>query len=224
MKGGSSRFCERCQTAVHDLSQMSEGEVRRFIRHNAGATVCVRYRSRPDGRVRFAPAPASRRVSALAVTGLLSAGCAGHGADELVDPMLDGVCSEDQALAGLCEGWGYLEPEPPAEPATLDELLDGEDEVLDVEDPDEPFAFEEDPVTEEPFDPEAPDEGCTTIVVADRPTMGAMIVVDPATREDGTKSYLRERTDRWRAWLADRKDRRDERRIKRKADRLARKG
>lgn len=223
MTGASSRFCTRCSTAVHDLSQMTEREARLLLGRHAGGTLCVRYRAHRDGRVHFAPAPSARRVSTVAVLGALSTGCAGHGADELIDPVVDGVCSEDQALAGLCQGWGYEEVEATPEPPTLDELLDGEEE-LDVEDVDEPFAFAEEPVTDEPFDPNAPDEGCEPADRGDGYLMGVMVVPAREARAERTKAYLRERTDRWRAWLAERKEERDQRRLLRKAQRLARKG
>jgi hypothetical protein len=75
-------------------------------------------------------------------------------------------------------------------------------------------------VVEEELDPTAPEEGCTKIEVDDQPLMGAVVVVDRDYRQERTDAYLRAHTERVRAWFADRKERRQARRAKRRLARI----
>ena len=45
---GRSRFCERCETRVVNISTMSPLEVDSLAADNDGG-LCVRYRAKPDG-------------------------------------------------------------------------------------------------------------------------------------------------------------------------------
>ena len=86
------RFCERCQEHVHDLSAMSDAEVRAFLGGRAGQEVCVSYVPRTDGTIRLAPrrpAPPSpvvpvsrlrpRRPLAVAGVAMALVACTPHG-------------------------------------------------------------------------------------------------------------------------------------------------
>ena len=42
------RFCEHCQLHVHNLSEMSDRERKRFVAESGG-TACIAYELRPDG-------------------------------------------------------------------------------------------------------------------------------------------------------------------------------
>src|SRR5215472_8075834 len=48
------RVCAECETKVHDLSSMSEGEARAFLRAKKGEHLCVRYLYDAGGKLRFA--------------------------------------------------------------------------------------------------------------------------------------------------------------------------
>jgi hypothetical protein len=77
MRGNERRRrCEKCAHDVVNLSAMSEREARALIASQPkAATLCVRYRSGSDGRVRFRPersAPLLRRAPSLAAAGLAS--------------------------------------------------------------------------------------------------------------------------------------------------------
>jgi len=61
---GESAHCTHCEKTVHNLSNLSQTEVRAFLKANAGQKVCVSYRRSSEGVVRFkegserrAPAP-----------------------------------------------------------------------------------------------------------------------------------------------------------------------
>lgn len=53
------RLCADCNKHVHDISKMSEGEVRALV---AGGPACVRYLYDVHGNVIFGDAPANARV------------------------------------------------------------------------------------------------------------------------------------------------------------------
>lgn len=52
------KFCFDCRKKVHDLSAMTKGEARDFLRDNACNDICVSYEHDQDGNLMFeAPAP-----------------------------------------------------------------------------------------------------------------------------------------------------------------------
>lgn len=94
---GARRFCDACQTQVTNLSDMSEGEAKQFLRAKAGKNVCVRYRSDHDGNIAFkrpsvtAPIPTAMsgwRATLAAAAGLAAValgGCTGERYPDRVD-------------------------------------------------------------------------------------------------------------------------------------------
>ncbi len=72
--GSTRRHCERCQTPVHDLSAMTRAEARLLLLRSLGQSLCIRYRTGPEGQLHFRPPPprpAGPLVTALA--GLMAA-------------------------------------------------------------------------------------------------------------------------------------------------------
>ena len=67
-------FCRVCSQRVHDLSQMTRRQATRLLRRHTGGTLCVAYRCRPDGTVKFRPVAAAATWSAFAS---LLAACTG---------------------------------------------------------------------------------------------------------------------------------------------------
>ncbi len=62
MTGDSrSRFCERCQHSVNNLSEMTRKEAGKLIEQNQGKRVCVRFSRNQFGAIQF-KAAASRRI------------------------------------------------------------------------------------------------------------------------------------------------------------------
>jgi hypothetical protein len=67
-------FCRVCSKRVHDLSQMTRRQATRLLRRHTGGTLCVAYRCRPDGTVKFRPVATAATWSAFAS---LLAACTG---------------------------------------------------------------------------------------------------------------------------------------------------
>jgi hypothetical protein len=118
---GPRRFCESCQTQVTNLSEMSEGEAKAFMRAKAGKNVCVRYRSDRGGNIKFktasvpafAPTAMSGWRATLAAAGLaamLLGGCTGERVPDRVDA---DACTYDMGPFGfqLQRGEGSCPPE-----------------------------------------------------------------------------------------------------------------
>lgn len=139
---GSRRFCDRCQTPVHDLSAMTRTEARDFLRQRQGQQVCVRYRTESDGTLRFAPAPPARAaVPVLVAMAGLMAACTGY-VDAMDLEVPDGPTCVDAA--------GYSIPCADApDVIPVDEVVDVEPEVVDevveeVVDVEPPVPFDDD--------------------------------------------------------------------------------
>jgi len=56
-EGQTRRFCDHCQKNVHNLSAMSRGEARDFLKENAGKKLCVTYRHDKGGKIAFKSSP-----------------------------------------------------------------------------------------------------------------------------------------------------------------------
>jgi hypothetical protein len=97
MHGGQARrYCDVCEKHVTNLSELSESQAGRFLLEHAGRSVCVRYRSAPDGTIRFrtpsVAAPLPRVLEALrpglaaaGLAALLLSGCTGERVPSRVD-------------------------------------------------------------------------------------------------------------------------------------------
>lgn len=92
---GSERFCDKCSTPVHDLSQMTRIEAESFLARHGGRKVCVRYRSDADGNLRFRPAPTPPPSRVLAVATLALAACTGYVESETIESPEDAIACED---------------------------------------------------------------------------------------------------------------------------------
>jgi hypothetical protein len=67
------RFCQRCTTAVHDVSGLTEPETAALLAANAGRSICVRYAHDAAGNIRH------RRPAALAMVAVAAlAACTPH--------------------------------------------------------------------------------------------------------------------------------------------------
>jgi hypothetical protein len=84
-----SSWCPKCERHVHDLSAMTQTEVRRFLVRHAGRRICVAYRFSPDGTLVLRPEP--RPIGMLLVT-LGLAACTGY-APQIEHP--DEHCRDD---------------------------------------------------------------------------------------------------------------------------------
>jgi hypothetical protein len=218
----AERFCESCRTRVFDLSTMSEKQARKLLAANVGKTLCVRYRADSGGNLLHRPPRPAPAAAGAVLSAALAGGCASHGGDGLLDTPSEGVCTDVDGTVMACvadEEWP-----PEAEEAAEDPEHDAKADVFAQTEPEQPeddgYWFEEDPVVEEELDPTAPEEGCTKIEVDDQPLMGAVVVVDRDYRQERTDAYLRAHTERVRAWFADRKERRQARRAKRRLARI----
>lgn len=130
LDGDRARFCEHCQTRVHDLSAMRERDAAAFLAATRATGVCVSYVREPDGSVRFAPDAAPRPTPLIPVDRLRSraglgravvktvmagavAACAPHG-----DPQALEIDDGDEAAA--LDAAIYDEPRIPDRAAPLD--------------------------------------------------------------------------------------------------------
>jgi hypothetical protein len=119
--GGPTRFCERCEKSVTNLSDLTRTEAERFLLQHAGKSVCVRYRKRRDGEVVFRPA-APVRLAFVAAISLAMAACTGYLESEDLDSPDDAlVCHDASGYAIPCEETDdatipadVREPSPPA--------------------------------------------------------------------------------------------------------------
>ncbi len=78
---GGGRFCDRCQTTVHDLTAMGPGQADRFLkvlpaRLAGGEHLCVRANAGPDGRL--VPTSRSRRLLNNGMAAMLAMAFAGY--------------------------------------------------------------------------------------------------------------------------------------------------
>jgi hypothetical protein len=129
--------CRQCDKRVHDLSAMTQRQARRFLRRNRERSICVAYRAAPDGRVRFRPSDAARRLHGWSLPMLLGAlgGCASLGRDlEVPD---DVTCLQHRGQRVDCdEAYAGYDWQPEVVPAheaeRSDEILPpGEGFTLD---------------------------------------------------------------------------------------------
>lgn len=85
--GDGVRWCSSCEHEVHDLGELDEAQARALLRAHHGGSLCVRYASDPNGRLRFAPGTLSadrltrrprlgRFALAVTVSLVLMSGCA----------------------------------------------------------------------------------------------------------------------------------------------------
>ncbi len=130
---GPGRFCDRCQTTVHDLTVMGPGQADRFIkvlpaRLADGEHLCVRAHTGPDGRL--VPTSLSRRLLNNGMAAMLAmtfAGYAGSGpslsaADGPVGPTVQCPTTTDTAVAGgvmFLPEMGDVAIAPSATPAAI---------------------------------------------------------------------------------------------------------
>lgn len=193
---GAERFCDKCSTPVHDLSQMTELQARRFLAERGGQRVCVRYTSDTTGNLRFRPAPPARGL-VLAVASLALAACTGYvESDTIASPDDAFACEDVSGYTIPCEDTitpppppdvvTHREPEPPepAKPTKPTETVDEvESETMgDVEIPDpEAEIF----LGQMVADPNAAAEGCPVpqpgVDGPDDELMGRL-VVEPSRR------------------------------------------
>ena len=201
---------------------MSERAARRLLANSRGKTLCVRFHADGAGNVVHAPRSSGPAAAGAVLSVTLASGCAGHGADDLFEIPSEGVCTDVDGSIMECER-EEDDLEPPfvedvplvrTDPPPVEDDGDGE-----FREEDDGYWFDEDPIVDEPLSERAPAESCEPISVS-RTTMGAMVVVDTVhIRERNTQSYLQARTDRVRAWLAERREARRARRAARKAAR-----
>lgn len=86
MHGGEKhRHCTRCDRTVHDLTALRESEARQLL--TAGPPPCVRYRTRSDGTIIFAPESRRRGLLVWGTTAL--AACTPHASPD------DHACEQD---------------------------------------------------------------------------------------------------------------------------------
>jgi hypothetical protein len=108
-------FCDHCSTHVHDLSAMTKREATQLVSSSVGRTLCVAYRTAPDGTVlhRPEPRPLGRAAGSLMALGL--AACAAH-APEIEHP--GEGCRDPQGYEVDCErpGRGNEPRIPDADP------------------------------------------------------------------------------------------------------------
>lgn len=103
--------CSHCDKNVHNLSRMTEREVRAFMKENAGVQLCVTYNRTPEGKVAFRPEPSAqlvplqrlKRRPAAAAAGfglaMALAACAPHGASDEAGGM-SGAAIQEQVGGG----------------------------------------------------------------------------------------------------------------------------
>lgn len=103
MKGGpKTRFCDKCDKNVHNLSEMTEREADAFLRENARGSICIRMTQTASGDIRYR-APAARRAGFVAAIAFAMAACTGHGdAQELESPESESICHDANGYAIRC--------------------------------------------------------------------------------------------------------------------------
>jgi hypothetical protein len=100
--GGATRFCERCEKSVTNLSELTRAEAQRFLAEHAGQSVCVRYRRRGDGEILFRPT-APVRLAFVAALSFAMAACTGYLESEDLDSPEDAlVCHDASGYAIPC--------------------------------------------------------------------------------------------------------------------------
>lgn len=111
-------WCDHCAHEVVDLSAMTEPDVRALLRERSGQTLCVRYETRADDTIVFAPTRrAPIRFAMVAMLAVALSGCARvyeatHGHPPPGDPDVAVVMAEDG-----CPVLPSFEPTDPAEVA-----------------------------------------------------------------------------------------------------------
>jgi hypothetical protein len=193
MAGGDvERFCERCSTPVHDLSQMTKVQAQHFLAERGGQRVCVRYRSDATGELQFRPTPPMRPSLVLAVASLALAACTGYVEADAIDSPEDAtLCEDGSGYTIPCEDSTAAPPAPetiaepePVEGGVSPELpeVDVMGQVENVEMGEVEMGDIEVPRAE--VDPEIAAEGCPV----PRPDAGdsdltmGRIVVEPTSR------------------------------------------
>ncbi|MCA9681303.1 MAG: hypothetical protein KC457_03840 [Myxococcales bacterium] len=68
--GGVRRFCDSCQTHVHDLSAMDERRARAFLTATQGMDLCLAYDHDERGRIVFADHAAPREAPVVPISRL----------------------------------------------------------------------------------------------------------------------------------------------------------
>lgn len=119
------RFCDKCDKHVHNLSEMTEREARALLERAEGASLCVRYRVRTDGNVRFRPQ--ARRAGFVAALSLAMVACTSYAEPEALEgPDAALVCRDASGYAIDCElaelptiPDAQVEPEPEPEPEVV---------------------------------------------------------------------------------------------------------
>lgn len=89
-------FCDKCQTHVHDLSELTRTQALRLLADHAGQRLCVAYRTTPDGTIVVRPEPKALGL-VLVVLGL--AACTGY-APDIQHP--DEFCRDEQGYEVRC--------------------------------------------------------------------------------------------------------------------------
>lgn len=189
---GAERFCERCSTPVHDLSQMTKVQAQHFLAERGGQRVCVRYRSDAAGELQFRPAPRVRPALVLAVASLALAACTGYVETDAIDSPEDAVLCEDASGYTIpCESSTAAPPAP--ETVTQPEPVEGgvspdvpEVEVMGQVESSESSEFMEMGDVEVPradVDPELAAEGCPVPQPAARESeLMGRVIVEPTSR------------------------------------------
>lgn len=129
---GARRFCEQCDKHVHDLSSMTQTEAASLVASRGKNRLCVRYRVKADGTIRFVPRspnlvpaaslsrPRASRVAGLGSAAALTlavAACTPHARDE-VPPRQESVEANDQRFVQ-----GRLNAPPETPPVEEPELM-----------------------------------------------------------------------------------------------------
>ncbi len=134
--------CAHCQKDVHNLSQMTEGEARDFLRSVAGQKVCVSYARDRQGKIHFSSPDTSvvpltqvrarSRAAAAAGIGLAAglglAACTPHDNDRVQKPRIEvdddlPVHSAGEAVVPPKAAPTYDLPPPQIDP---NEMIEGE--------------------------------------------------------------------------------------------------
>jgi len=100
---GATRYCEKCQKPVHDLSASTEPQARALLREHAGKRLCVRYAKDATGRLRFKTALLATAVSVAACGTHATEPPAATGADHLAMKCRNPAIPNADADAGAQE-------------------------------------------------------------------------------------------------------------------------
>jgi hypothetical protein len=115
--GEGRRWCSSCEHEVHDLTELDEQRARALLRAHRGRSLCVRYTTDPDGRLRFAPA--DRLVRRPRLTGFALASMV-----SLV--LIAGCATKDASTQATSTPVVYVDPWAEPEEVTVEPYIDGD--------------------------------------------------------------------------------------------------